>query len=149
MSLPKVKREKSTSTKGHYLTNAELLASIAEAKEQGKLTTRLAKNLHILAERYSYSHNWVNYSFREDMVAAAVMNLCVNWHKFDPTMGDNPFAYYTQAVYRSFLQYLAEEKKQRDIRDGLLVDAGANPSFSYQDRSKTSDETAFRSKGSE
>jgi hypothetical protein len=80
------------------------------------------------------------------MVSFALVNLIANWHKFDPTKSDNPFAFYTTACYRSFLQYLADEKKQRDIRDTLLVDAGANPSFSFQDRAKgkTSDETAFR-----
>lgn len=152
--LPPVKKPRSTTTKNHYLTNAQLLDAIQEARAAGKLTDRLAGMLHLLAERYSYSSNWANYSFREDMVAAAVLNLCVNWHKFDPEKGDNPFAFYTTAVYRSFLSQLAEEKKHRDIRDELLVDQGANPSFSYQDRhaSKaggTSDDTAFRSKASD
>lgn len=133
------------STKNHYVTNAQLMEAIQEAKELGKLTNRLAKYIHLIAERYSYKPNWAGYSFREDMVAFAVANLCANWHKFDPTKSSNPFAFYTTAIYRSFLQCLADEKKQRDIRDTLLVDAGANPSFSYQDRSKgkTSDETAF------
>lgn len=145
------KRAKSTSTKGHYVTNAQLLEAIKEDKEKGKLSPKLAKYLHMIAERYSYSSSFGGYSFREDMVSFALVNLCANWHKFDPAKSDNPFAFYTTAVYRSFLQYLADEKKQRDIRDELLVDAGANPSFSFQERSKggkTSDDTAFSSKSS-
>ncbi len=147
------KREKSTSTRGHYVTNADLLAAIKEDKEKGKLSPKLAKMLHMIAERYSYSSSFGGYSFREDMVSFAVVNLCANWYKFDPEKSDNPFAFYTTAVYRSFLQYLADEKKQRDIRDTLLVDQGANPSFSFQERSKAagsaSDETAFRSSSEE
>lgn len=140
------KKPKSTTTKGHYVTNAQLLEAIAEAKKGGKLTNRLAQYLHMIAERYSFSSSFGGYSFREDMVSFALVNLCANWHKFDPEKSDNPFAFYTTAVYRSFLQYLSEEKKQRDIRDELLIDAGANPSFSYQERAagKTSDDTAFR-----
>lgn len=147
----KVKKEKSTSTKGHYVTNAQLLVAIAEAKEKGKLTNELARYLQMIAERYSYSASFVGYSFREDMVSFAVVNLCANWHKFDPAKSDNPFAFYTTAVYRSFLQYLADERKQRDIRDELLIDQGANPSFSYQERhgGKTSDDTAFTSKSTD
>jgi len=145
------KKPKSTSTRGHYVTNAQLLVAISEAKALGKLTDVLAKYLHMIAERYSYSSSFGGYSFREDMVSFAMVNLVQNWHKFDPTKSENPFAFYTTAVYRSFLQYLADEKKQRDIRDELLVDAGANPSFSFQERSKgkTSDETAFRSSSAE
>jgi DNA-directed RNA polymerase specialized sigma24 family protein len=152
-----VKKAKSTSTRGHYVTNEQLLEAIAADKANGqKLSSKLASYLHMIAERYSFSPSFAGYSFREDMVSFAVVNLCANWYKFDPEKSDNPFAFYTTAAYRSFLQYLADEKKQRDIRDTLLVDSGANPSFSFQERSKsgggntgkTSDETAFRSSSS-
>lgn len=144
-----VKKAKSTSTRAHYVTNAQLIEAIAEDKANGKvLSPKLARYLYMIAERYSFSSSFAGYSFREDMVSFAVVNLCANWHKFDPEKSDNPFAFYTTAAYRSFLQYLADEKKQRDIRDQMLVEAGANPSFSYQERSKaataTSDDTAFR-----
>lgn len=148
-----VKKAKSTTSRGHYVTNSQLLEAIAADKVAGKLSDKLAKYLFMIAERYSFSSSFGGYSFREDMVSFAVVNLCANWHKFDPAKSDNPFAFYTTAAYRSFLQYLADEKKQRDIRDQMLVDAGANPSFSYQERAKaalsTSDETAFRSSSSE
>lgn len=144
-----VKKAKSVSTRGHYVTNAQLLEAIAADKANNQtLSPKLARYLYMIAERYSYSSSFGGYSFREDMVSFAVVNLCANWHKFDPEKSDNPFAFYTTAAYRSFLQYLADEKKQRDIRDQMLVEAGANPSFSYQDRNKsslTSDDTAFRS----
>lgn len=145
---PAAKKAKSTNTRTHYVTNAQLLEAIAEDKKNGgKLSPKLAKYLFMIAERYSFSSSFGGYSFREDMVSFAVVNLCANWHKFDPAKSDNPFAFYTTAAFRSFLQYLADEKKQRDIRDQMLVDAGANPSFSFQERSKassTSDETAFK-----
>ena len=147
--FPAVKRAKSTSTKGHYVTNSELLEAIAADKVTGVLSTRLAKYLYMIAERYSYSPSFSGYSFREDMVSFAVVNLCANWWKFDPEKSQNPFSYFTTSAFRSFLQYLSEERRARDIRDQLLVDAGANPSFAYQERSKTassSDDTAFKDK---
>lgn len=142
------KRAKSTSTKTHYVTNAQLMEAIAADKANGnKLSPKLAKMLSMIAERYSFIPSFGQYTFREDMVSFAVVNLCANWHKFDPEKSDNPFAFYTTATYRSFLQFLADEKKQRDIRDQMLVDAGSNPSYSFQERNKsslTSDDTAFR-----
>lgn len=146
--MTQIKRAKSTSSRSHYVTNSQLLEAIAADKLNGKrLSPRLAKYLFMIAERYSFSSSFGGYSFREDMVSFAVVNLCANWHKFDPEKSDNPFAFYTTAAYRSFLQYLADEKKQRDIRDQMLVEAGANPSFSFQERNKSSvssDDTAFR-----
>lgn len=147
------KKPKSTSTRGHYVTNAQLLEEIQACKKNGNsLSSKLATYLHMIAERYSYSSSFGGYSFREDMVSFAVVNLCANWYKFDPAKSDNPFAFFTTAVYRSFLQYLSDEKKQRNIRDELLMEAGANPSFSFQEQhraGRTSDDTAFRSSSSE
>ena len=154
-NLPKktvkpAKREKSTTTKGHYVTNSELLPAFIEAKAAGKLTNKLAKMLHMIAERYSYHPWFVGYSFREDMVMLAVLNLVANWHKFDPEKSSNPFSYYTTACYRSFQSYLGDERDEREIRDKLLIEAGANPSFNYQSRhsgATSSDDTAFSGGG--
>lgn len=150
-----VKKERATSTRGHYVTNAQLLEAFHEAKAAGKLTDRLAKYLMMVAEKYSYHPWFAGYSFREDMVCSAVVNLCANWHKFNPEKSENPnpFSYYTTACYRSFLSYLDAERTERDIRDELLISAGANPSFNYQSKhgssGKTSDDTAFTGGGSD
>jgi hypothetical protein len=141
--LKKIKREKSTSTKGHYVTNAVLLPAFMEAKEKGVVTDKLIKMIEMIAERYSRKANFVNYSFREDMVASAVLNQCNNALKFDPTRSDtpNPFSYYTTGIHNSFLQYIQDEKRHRQIRDQLLIDAGSNPSFNYQEKSISDSDT--------
>lgn len=154
--LKPAKKEKSTSTKKHYVSNAQLLEEFHICKKDGKLSNKMAKYLMLVAERYSYHPWFAGYSFREDMVCSAVVNLCANWHKFNPEKSDtpNPFSYYTTACYRSFLSYLDAERKERDIRDELLIDAGASPSFNYQAKhggstGKTSDDTAFSGGGGE
>lgn len=129
----KPKREKSTSTKGHYVKNSDLLPAVIEAKELGVVTTKLITMIQLIAERYSRKSWFIGYSYREDMISAAVENLCKNALKFDHTRYSNPFAFYTTAIRNSFLQYMAEEKKHRNIRDKLLIEAGANPSFNFTD----------------
>lgn len=126
-----VKREKSTSTRGHYVTNGQLLPAVLEAKAEGKVTDKLIGMIWLIAERYSRKGNFIGYSFREDMVCAAVANLCNNALKFNPEKSANPFSFYTTAIHNSFLQYMAEEKKQRIVRDKLLIESGANPSYNY------------------
>ena len=133
---PKQKREKSTTTKGHYVTNGVLLPAVIEAKGLGKVTDKLIRMIQMIAERYSRKANFIGYSFREDMVSAAVMNLCNNALKFNPEKSNNPFSYYTTGIHNSFLQYLADEKKHRNIRDALLIDAGSNPSFNFMEGEK-------------
>jgi hypothetical protein len=150
----KVLREKSTSTKGHYVTNATLLPAVIEAKALGRITDKLVKMLWMIAERYSRKSWFIGYSYREDMVSAAVLNLCHNNNalKFNPdrSPNPNPFSYYTTAINNVFSQFKADEKKQRNIRDALLVEAGSNPSFNFMngnddgEPTKESDEIMIR-----
>jgi hypothetical protein len=114
--------------------NADLLPAVIEAKELGRVTTRLSDLFWKIAENYSRKHNFIRYSYRADMVGAAVANLCQNALKFDHVKYNNPFAYYTTAVHNSFLQFIADEKKHSILRDKLLIQAGANPSFGFSDR---------------
>lgn len=132
----KVKRERSTSDARHYVRNADLLPAVIEAKELGRVTQRLSDLFWKIAENYSRKHNFIRYSYRDDMVGAAVANLCQNALKFDHNKYNNPFAYYTTAIHNSFLQFIADEKKHAVIRDKLLIQAGANASFGYEDRSR-------------
>ncbi len=131
-----VKRPKSTTTKGHYITNAVLLPEVIRAKELGRITNELARMLLLIAERFSCKSSFVGYSFREDMVSFAMVNLMANALKFKPEKSNNPFAFYTTAIRNSFLQYLADEKKHRDIRDELIMDEGFNPSNTYLENNR-------------
>ena len=136
MKYLKVKREKSTSDVRHYVRNADLLPAVIEAKKLGKVTPKLSDLFWKIAENYSRKHNFIRYSYRSDMVGAAVANLCQNALKFDHEKYNNPFAYYTTAIHNSFLQFIADEKKHADLRDKLLIESGANASFGFEDRSR-------------
>lgn len=115
-----------------YLNNKDLLIEIKKSKEQGRMTNELAKMLQLLCHRYGSKGNYINYTYNEDMQAYAMMMLCKTWASFDAEKSNNPFAFYTQCIKHSFSQFLNSEKKQRDIRDAVLVENGLNPSFTYQ-----------------
>lgn len=127
------RRPRSTSTKGHYITNAVLLPAVIEAKEKGIVTDKLARMLIMIAERYSFKSNFAGYSFREDMVSFALMNLSANALKFNPEKSNNPFSFYTTAIHNSFLQYMAYERNHRDIRDKLILENGGMASNTFMD----------------
>lgn len=125
-------QEEKPAKKRNYLNNKDLLEQVKLSKAQGKMTNTLAKMLQMLCFRYAQKGNYVNYTYNEDMQAYAMMMLCRTWNAFDPAKSDNPFAFYTQCIKHSFSQYLNAEKRQRDIRDAVLVENGLNPSFNYQ-----------------
>lgn len=71
-------------------------------------------------------------TYIEDMRGYALMELMRSWPSFKPHVSTNAFAFFTQCVKNSFIQYLNKERRQRDIRDSLLVHSGLTPSFTYQ-----------------
>ena len=116
-----------------YLTNKELLPAVRDSKELGKMSPRLAMMLQLLCSKYATKGSFVNYSYNEDMQAYAMLMLVRTWNSFDLNKSNNPFAFFTQCIKNSFIQYLNQEKRQRTIRDLLLVDQGLNPSFGFDD----------------
>lgn len=72
-------------------------------------------------------------SYNEDMQAYALMMLVRTWNSFNPEKSNNPFAFFTQCIKNSFIQYLNQEKRQRDVRDVMLIDQGMNPSYGFGD----------------
>lgn len=115
-----------------YLSNKELLAEVKTSKELGRMTDMLAKMLQLLCSKYAKKGSFINYSYNEDMQAYAMMMLVRTWNSFDPDKSNNPFAFFTQCIKNSFIQYLNHEKRQRDVRDALLIDQGLNPSYGYE-----------------
>jgi len=52
--------------------------------------------------------------------------------QFDESKSQNPFAYYTAAITNSFTRILNVEKRNQNIRDDMLQQARAMPSFTRQ-----------------
>lgn len=118
-----------------YLSNKELLASVIEAKSKGFMTDKLARMLQLLCSKYAKKGSFVNYSYNDDMQSYAMMMLVRTWNSFNPEKSNNPFAFFTQCIKNSFIQYLNQERRQRNIRDEMLIDQGMNPSFNYSENS--------------
>ena len=96
------------------------------------MSDKLARMLQMLCARYGRRGQFANYTYNEDMQAYAMMMLVRTWNSFNPEKSKNPFAFFTQCVKNSFIQYLNSEKRHRTIRDELMVDRGLNPSYTYQ-----------------
>ena len=71
-------------------------------------------------------------TYVDEMKGQALLQLAQMGLQFDESKSDNPFSYYTQSLQNSFTRVLNMEKKTQDLRDDLLVDSGASPSFSRQ-----------------
>jgi hypothetical protein len=117
--------------KRNYLNNHDFLIELGLSKKEDRMTKKFELMLIMLCDRYAKKGNFANYSYLDDMKGSAMLNLCKIWRSFDETLYDNPFAYYTQSIKNSFVQYLNKEKRQRTIKDTLLVRQGLDPSHNF------------------
>ncbi len=133
----------------HYVNNAEMLAAIkqyradiAKAKEEGTEPPRIPEYIGEcilkIANRLSHKHNFINYSYRDDMILDGIENCMHCITSFDPDKSSNPFSYFTQVIYFAFLRRIAKEKKQSYIR-GKLIQEMAFDSFELQDHDDDAD----------
>ena len=133
----------------HYVNNAEMLeaikqykADIAEARAAGKEDPRVPEYLGEcvlkIATRLSHKHNFINYSYRDDMILDGIENCIQCMASFDPTKSSNPFAYFTQVIYFAFLRRIAKEKKQSYIK-GKLIQEMPFESFELQGHDEDGD----------
>ena len=127
-----------------YVNNKEFSQAIFEhvkgvqsdteaGREPRQLTRYIGESFLKIANGLSRSPNFMNYSYREDMVMDAVENCikAVNNFNFDAptrTGNANAFSYFTQISYFAFLRRIAKEKKQSDIKQ-LLIEKGGIGNF--------------------
>jgi hypothetical protein len=100
--------------------------------DHGKLTEKLAKMFMMLCHRYSMRSNWRGYTYVDEMRSQALLQLSQIALQFDESKSQNPFAYYTAAVNNSFTRVLNMEKRNQNMRDDLLEQAGQMPSYTRQ-----------------
>jgi hypothetical protein len=101
-------------------------------RDHGTMTRKLATMFIKLCERYATRSNWRGYTYNEEMRGQALLQLSQIGLQFDESKSQNPFAYYTAAITNSFTRILNLEKKNQNIRDDMLEQAGLNPSWTRQ-----------------
>jgi len=95
-------------------------ANKAKGEAKPKMTEYLGESIIKIATRYSYIGKFANYTYREEMIEDAIEN-CVNYlSNFTEEKSSNPFAYVTQICFHAFIRRIAKEKKQQQIKFGLL-----------------------------
>jgi len=128
-----VAREPSTEKKApaHYVDNkkfyealVEYRKKVLEAKENNlekpRVTEYVGECFLKIATHLSYKANFINYTFKDDMISDGIENCLTAVEKFDPDRGMNPFAYFTQITFFAFVRRIQKEKKQQATKYKLL-----------------------------
>ena len=118
----------------HYVNNKEFLAAMVEYKKiVNKAKRNKLKNPPVpdyigecflkIANHLSYRPNFINYTYRDDMISDGIENCLTYLNNFNPDKSNNPFAYFTQIIYYAFVRRIQKEKKQVIIKQRMIQEA--------------------------
>ena len=121
--------------KPHYVNNKKFLEAMTEyrelrikAEETGKprpqVTNYIGECYLKIANHLSYRPNFINYTYRDDMISDGIENCLQYMDNFDPEKSKNPFAYFTQIIYYAFIRRIQKEKKQYQIKQKIIANFG-------------------------
>lgn len=107
--------------------------SSAEAEDQGEDIPRIPEYLGEcflkIANHLSYRPNFINYTYREEMILDGIENCIQYAHNFNHEKYSNPFGYFTQIVFYAFVRRIQKEKKQQHIRHKIIENMNIDPSM--------------------
>ena len=121
----------------HYVNNKEFTAAVAEFNEKCKLAESKGKTppqmsnyigecIYKIATRLSTRPNFINYTYRDEMICDAIENCIQYIGNFNVEKSNNAFAYITQICYYAFLRRIQKEKKQVFIKQQMTMDITAD-----------------------
>ena len=130
---PSIKEPVDPDNTSHYINNKEFLkclidyqADVKRCKKEGNpkpyVTDYIAMCFLQIAQRLSYRPNFINYTYKDDMISDGLENCLAYMHNFNPEKSKNPFAYFTQIIYYAFLRRIQKEKKQQYIKYKVFTD---------------------------
>ena len=111
----------------HYINNPDFLQALIDYKKAQKdalkakkppppIPNYIGECFMKIAEGLSHKPNFINYSYRDEMMSDGIENCLMYFNNFDPTKSKNPFAYFTQIIYYAFLRRIQKEKKQLYVK---------------------------------
>lgn len=115
----------------HYVNNQEFLEALIQYKkdcydaeqsgeEKPIIPNYIGECLLKIATHLSFKPNFINYSYRDDMILDGVENCILYLSNFNPEKSKNPFSYFTQIIYYAFLRKIMKERKQSYVKNKMI-----------------------------
>ena len=119
----------------HYVDNKKFLEAMViyrekvnKAKENNRkkpdVTNYIGECFLKIANHLSYRPNFINYTYRDDMISDGIENCLQYMNNFNPEKSTNPFEYFTQIIYYAFIRRIQKEKKQQQVKQKMIANAG-------------------------
>lgn len=126
----------------HYIDNKTFYEAIKkyresirvaeeEKKPKPRVPNYIGECILLIANRLATKPNFINYSYKDEMIADGIENCIMYIDNFDPDKSTNPFAYFTQIIYFAFLRRIQKEKKHLYIKHQVFKNSMVTDEMFY------------------
>jgi hypothetical protein len=111
------KRKLKPSEKPHYVNSKQFEEEIRQFYKTDNMTEYLADAIKRIAYGLSFAPNFINYSYRDEMMGDAIVKMyqALKYKKFKLDHGFSPFSYFTTIAFHAFISRIKKEKKHHQL----------------------------------
>jgi len=116
---PSLKTEKKPrgKEKVHYVNGREFEEEIRHYYNTDFISVKLGESINKIANGLSYAPNFINYSYKDDMIGDAIVKMfsALRNKKFKLDTGFSPFSYFTTIAFHAFINRIKKENKHHQV----------------------------------
>lgn len=115
-SLKLEKKKPRGKEKVHYVNGREFEEEIRVFYQTDFISIKLGESINKIANGLSYAPNFINYSYKDDMIGDAIVKMvsALKNKKFRLDSGFSPFSYFTTIAFHAFINRIKKEKKHHE-----------------------------------
>lgn len=98
----------------------QYLESIELKEDKPPLSEKIAFAIIQIATRLMNSYNFVNYTYKDEMISDAILKCLDKVHRFDPSISENAFAFFTQISWHAAITRIKIEQKESSVKARLI-----------------------------
>jgi hypothetical protein len=102
-----------------YVDPKEFDNEIMVYYDTGKMSDNLANMVSKISHKLSFAPNFINYTYREEMVGDGVIRMmkALMAKKYNREKGTNPFSYFTRIAFNAFRNRIKKEKHMAETHE--------------------------------
>jgi hypothetical protein len=115
----KKKINKSETKEKFYVDPKEFDEQIMNYYKSNKIDDKLADMISKISYKLSFAGNFINYSYREEMVGDGIIRMmkALISKKYNRAKGTNPFSYFTRIAFNAFRNRIKKEKHLHETHE--------------------------------
>lgn len=123
--------------KNHYVDNAEFYSEMRDyiyacreseknGEEYPRIPNSIGQKIWLVAHNLAYKPNFINYTFKEEMIGDAIENSIRYIKNFNPDKYNNAHAYFTTISWQAFVRRIQKEDKQFRTKVKYVMNMGVD-----------------------